>query len=142
DMPDADIILESSDLIHFRVHKLVLVTSSPFFRDMFSLPQPTFDGLPLVNLSEDADVLNSLVSMLYPVPPDIPDSNDSILALLAAAQKYDMVTVQSSIRAEISYRKLLSPTGAEAFRSYAIACSKRLMPEMEAMARLTLDCPM
>jgi len=146
DMPDADIILESSDLIHFRVHKSVLVTSSPFFRDMFSLPQPTtgesHDGLPLVHLSEDTDVLNSLVSMLYPVTPDIPDSNDSILALLAATQKYDMVSVQSSIRAEVSRRKLLSPTGVEAFRVYAIACGKRLFPEMVAMARLSLHYPM
>ena len=146
DMLDADIILESSNLIHFRVHKSALVASSPIFRDMFSLPQPTSDelpdGLPLVHLSEDAGVLNSLVSMLYPVTPDIPDSNDGILALLAATQKYEMVAVQSSIRAEVSRKGSLSPTGTEVFRVYAVACSKRLFPEMEAMARLTLDYPM
>ncbi|KAH9958134.1 hypothetical protein BC827DRAFT_1101431, partial [Russula dissimulans] len=144
--PGADIILRSSNLIHFRLHKSVLVTSSPFFRDMLSLPQPTSDespdGLPLVDLPEDADVLNSLVSMLYPVTPDIPGSDDSILDLLAAAQKYDMVAVQSSIRAAVSRRALLSPAGAEAFRVHAIACSKRLLPETEATARLTLHYPM
>jgi len=145
-MPDVDIVLESSDSCHFRVHKSVLVTSSPVFRDMFSLPQPTCgefpDGLHLVHLYENADVLNSLVSMLYPVTPDIPDSNDGILALLAATQKYDVAAVQSSIRAEVSRRKLLSPTGVEAFRVYAVACRKRLFPEMAAMACHTLGYPM
>jgi len=147
-MSNADVILQSSDLIDFHVHRSALVASSPFFRDMFSLPQPqhssgeSLDGLSVVPCSEDAEVLNGLISVLYAVPPEIPDSNNSILALLAAAQKYDMVTVQSSIRAEISRRDLLSPTGSEAFRVYAIACSKRLIPEMESTARLTLEYPL
>ena len=145
-MSNADVILQSSDLINFYVHRSVLTASSPLFRDMFSLPQPTSDespdGLPLVHLSEDAEVLNSLISMLYPVPPDIPDSNDSILALLSAAQKYDMVTVQSSIRADVRRRGLLLPTHVEAFRVYAVACRTRLVPEMESAARLTLKYPL
>jgi hypothetical protein len=146
DMFNADVILQSSDLVKFRVHKAVLFTSSPFFRDMFSLPllsngEPAGE-LPIVPVPEDATVLNSLISMLYPVPPEIPKSNDAILALLSAAQKYDMVAVQSSIRAEASRRGLLSPPQAEAFRMYAIAYSRRLIPEMETAARLTLDYPL
>ncbi|KAI0289286.1 hypothetical protein BC826DRAFT_867507, partial [Russula brevipes] len=146
DMPNADVILQSSDLVKFHVHRAVLVTSSPFFRDMFSLPQPSNDEtpgeLPIVPVPEDAAVLNSLISMLYPVPRAIPKSSDAILALLSAAQKYDMVTVQSSIRAEASRRLLLSPPQAEVFHMYAIACSRRLIPEMEAAARITLDYPL
>jgi len=69
---------------------------------MFSLPQSSdnevVDGLPLVHFPEDASVLNSLISMLYAVPPEIPDSDDQVLTLLATCQKYDMTTVQSSIR--------------------------------------------
>ncbi|KAI0289278.1 hypothetical protein BC826DRAFT_1107139 [Russula brevipes] len=125
DMSNADVTLQSSDLVKFRVHKAVLATSSPFFRDMFSLPQPSNDEpageLPMVPLPEDAA------------------SNDAILALLSAAQKYDMVAVQSSIRAEASRRVLLSLPRAEAFRMYAVACSRGLIPEMETAARLTLD---
>jgi hypothetical protein len=147
-MPNADVILQSSDLVKFRVHRGVLVTSSPFFRDMFSLPQLSNDGpagpgeLPILPVPESAAVLNSLISMLYPVPPEIPKSNDAILALLSAAQKYDMVTVQSSIRAEASRSAWLSLPQAQAFRMYAIACSRRLIPEMEISARLTLDYPL
>ena len=144
-MPNADVILQSSDFVHFRVHRSVLVASSPFFGDMFTLPQPpndaAHDELPVVNLSEDAEVLNSLVSILYPVPPEMPRSSDNILALLAAAAKYDMDEAQSSIRAEISRKGLLS-SPAEVFRVYAIACSKGLVPEVETAARLTLGHPL
>ncbi len=147
DMPNADIVLQSSDLVNFGVHRSVLITSSPFFRDMFSLPQPlngvASDGPPVVPVSEDAEVLNSLISMLYPVPPELPHSSDSILALLAATDKYDMGAVQSFIRAEVNRKELLSPTDSGGvFKMYAIAYNKRLVPEMETAARLSLDYPL
>jgi hypothetical protein len=149
DMPSADVILQSSDLVNFRVHRSVLVASSPFFKDMFSLPRPSSvvlapDGLPVVHLSEAAEVLNSLISRLYPVCPEMPRSVDDILALLAATEKYGMRAVQSSIRAEATICKgLLSPTdSAGVFHLYAVACSKGLLPEMESAARVTLDYPL
>jgi hypothetical protein len=95
-----------------------------------------------VRLFEDAEVLNSLISMLYPVTPEIPLCSDNILTLLAAAAKYDMDAVQSSIRAEVSRRGSLSPTGVVVFRVYAIACSKGLVPEVATAARLTLGFPL
>ncbi|KAF8256440.1 hypothetical protein EI94DRAFT_1766824 [Lactarius quietus] len=62
--------------------------ASPFFEQLLSLPQPLdaelVDGLQVVELPEDADLLNSLVSLLY----------------LAACQKYDMVRIQFNIRTE------------------------------------------
>ena len=96
----------------------------------------------MVHLSEDAEVLNGLISMLYSVPLEMPRSSDNILALLAAAARYDMGVAQSSIRAEVSRGWLLSPPGAGIFRVYAIACSKGLNPEVEAAARLTLGHPL
>jgi hypothetical protein len=62
--------------------------------------------LSIVPVPEDTAVLNSRISMSYPVPPEIQKSSDAILALLSAAQKYDMVAIQSSIRAEASRRAL------------------------------------
>jgi len=145
-VPDASLIIRSSDLVDFRVHKPVLAMSSPFFTDLLSLPQPpksgSVDGLPVVHLPEDAELLNSLVSMLYPVHPVIPDSYDKVLHLLAACQKYEMVQIQSFIRAEVNREGFPAPVGAEVFRAYAIASSKGLIPEMEKAARLTLDYPM
>jgi len=146
DVPDASIIFRSSDHVNFRIHKSVLAMASPFFRDVFSLPQPpdseSIDGLHVVQLGDDAELLNSLISMLYPVHPAIPQSYEKVLYLLAACQKYDMVEVQSSIRAEVNRGSFPAPVGTEVFRAYAIASVNGLIPEMENAGRLTLDYPM
>ncbi|KAI9436799.1 hypothetical protein BJY52DRAFT_1158748 [Lactarius psammicola] len=145
-MPDASIIIRSSDQVNFRVHKSVLAISSPFFKDLLSLPQPPddelIDGLPVITLSEGADLLNSLISLLYPMSPVIPSSYEKVFALLAACQKYDMESVQSNIRAEIKLGTFPAPVESEGFSACAIAGSLGLVPEMENAARLTLRYPM
>jgi hypothetical protein len=87
DVPDANLIIRSSDLVDFRVHKSVLVMSSPIFKDLLSLPQPSesesVDGLSVVRLTEDSELLNTLVSMLYPIDTLIPKSYEKVLYLLA-----------------------------------------------------------
>ena len=146
ELPDANIIIRSSDRVNFRVHKSVLAVSSPFFKDVFSLPQPPdaeiLDGLPVVALPEDAGLLNSLISLLYPVSPVIPDSYKNVLALLAFCQKYEMEEVQFNIRSAIKQGRFPASAKAEAFRSYAIASGMGLVPEAEDAARLTLGQPM
>ena len=83
DVSDADLIIRSSDSVDFQVHKLVLSMTSPLFKDLLSLPQPfdseTVDGLHVVQLPEDSELLNSLLSMLYPIHPVIPKSYDKVL---------------------------------------------------------------
>ncbi|KAH9021000.1 hypothetical protein EDB85DRAFT_2293628 [Lactarius pseudohatsudake] len=146
DIPDANIIVRSSDKVNFPVSKSVLAMSSPIFKDLLSLPQPPddelVDGLPVIQLSEDADLLNSLISLLYPIPPIIPSSYEKVFALLAASQKYDMESVQSNIRDGIKLGRFPGPVEAEAFRACAIAGSMGLDPELENAARLTLRYPM
>jgi hypothetical protein len=89
--PDANLIIRSSDLVNFRVHKPVLAIASPFFEDLLSLPQPSdsesVEGIPVVQLSEDSELLNSLISMLYPVPTVIPNSYEKVLYSLANRQQ-------------------------------------------------------
>ena len=120
--------------------------SSPFSEDLLSLPQPPeselVDGLPVVQLPEDADLLSSLISFCFPISPIIPSSYEKVFALLAACQKYDMESIQSFIRAEMSRGVFPAPTKAESFRAYAIASSMGLVPEMENAARLTLGSPL
>lgn len=122
--------------------------SSPFFDDMFSLPQPQFsdkevvDGLPVVRLPEDAEVLNSLISMLYPIPSVLPNSYNKALTVLAASQKYDMVGVRSRIYAEMQSKTFPALTGPETFRSYAISSCGELRSGIDKVARLTLYFPM
>ena len=145
-VPDASIIVRSSDQVNFRVHKSLLAMSSPFFEDMLSLPQPpddeAVDGLPVVQLSEDAGVLNCLISLFFPISPVIPGSYEKVYALLAACQKYDMVSIQSYIRSEIRRGTYPAPVAAEAFTAYAIASSMGLVLEADIAARLTVGQPL
>ena len=81
-VPNANLILRSSDLVDFRVHKPVLAMASPFFEDLLSLPQPSdseiVNGLPMVQLSEGSELLNSLISVLYPIRTVIPNSYEKV----------------------------------------------------------------
>jgi len=142
---EADLIIQSSDFVKFRIHKSMLAFSSQVFRDIFSLPQPSneiVDGLPVLRLSEDAESVRALITVLYPIPSELPATYDRVLSLLAAAQKYDMPAAQSSIRAEVSHRKLTAQTGDQAFHAFAIASRNRLSPETSTAAHLTLDYSM
>ena len=138
-------MVQSSDVVNFRVNKVVVSVSSPFFADMFCLPQSpdneVIDGLPVVRLSERAETLDYLLTMLYPFPCVVPDSYDKALQLLDAAQKY-MVGVQSYIRAQIKSREPILLTRNEAFRAFTISSGAKLLPEMETSARHTLEFPM
>jgi hypothetical protein len=91
DVPDANFVIRSSDNVNFRVHKSILALASPFFKDLLSLPQPsdseTVDGLPVVQLSEGSELLNSLISILYPVHTVMPNSYEKVLYLLATCQR-------------------------------------------------------
>jgi hypothetical protein len=86
DASDTNLIIRSSDLVNFRVRKSVLATASPFFKDLLSLPQPSdseiVDGLPVVQMSEDSELLNSLVCNLYPVHTVLPNSYEKVSSLL------------------------------------------------------------
>jgi len=92
----------------------------------------------VVALPEDAGLLNSLISLLYPIPTVIPDSYQKVFALLAVCQKYEMEEVQSDIRSAMKNRKFPTPVKAEGFSAYAIASSMGLVPEAEDAARLSL----
>lgn len=65
-----------------------------------------------------------------------------VLYLLAACQKYEMASIQLTIRGKVSCGEFPAPEGTEVFAAYAIASSKGLIPEMEKAARQTLDHPM
>ena len=145
-MPDANIMVRSSDQVNLRVHKSVLAMSSPFFKDLLSLPHPpdaeVVDGLPVIALPEDSGLLNSLISLFYPISPVIPDTYQKVFALLAVCQKYEMEEVQFGIRFAVKHGRFPAPVKAEGFRAYAIASSLGLVPEAEDAARLTLGQPM
>ena len=134
-LPDANVILQSSDQVNFCVHKSVLATLSPFFEDLLSLPQPADDelvnSLPVVQLSEDAGLLSNFVSLLYcPQRSTKPSSYEKVFALYAACQKYDMVSIEQEVRDKVKLGRFPMLVKAQAFSTYAIVSSMRLSTEM------------
>ena len=84
----ADVILRSSNGVNFFAHKIILSLASPIFSDMFSIPQPSTGGQeatrPIVDVTEDDLVLDSLLRYIYPVyNPSFTDFNvlDGVLAV-------------------------------------------------------------
>ena len=67
----ADLILQSSDKVQFRVFKTIFYLASPVFVDMFSIPSPPsekpHDETRVVPLSEHSTALDIALRHIYPV---------------------------------------------------------------------------
>ncbi|KAI0069785.1 hypothetical protein K474DRAFT_1564560, partial [Panus rudis PR-1116 ss-1] len=99
----------------FKVDKVYLTRNSSVFADMadmFSAPQSnigvneTYDGVPLVELSDDADDWEMMLSVLYyPVKIRLnllnPDTPIIAVRILRISHKYDMPGFRDSIVEQI-----------------------------------------
>ena len=65
--------------------------ASPFFKALLSLPLPpdseTVDGLSVVQSPESSELLNCLVSTIYPVPTVMPNFYEKVLYLHSTCQR-------------------------------------------------------
>jgi len=90
-----DCILQSSDQIHFKVHKVVLSLASSIFDDMFNIPQPSPSTeepttLPVITLDEDENILFLLLAHIHPSRPPhyVTEDLDLAIKLFDACNKY------------------------------------------------------
>jgi len=136
-----DVVLKSSDGILFRVYKVILSLASPFFRDMFSLPQigSPLDGTgtgPVIPFTESSEIIDTLLRVIYPnEDPDLKLVNE-IEGVVEAAIKYDMPKCISVMR-----KKLILCASKEPIRVFMIACKNRLTDVASAAAHLSLRRP-
>ncbi|KAI0076031.1 hypothetical protein K474DRAFT_1315071 [Panus rudis PR-1116 ss-1] len=147
DSVDADIVLRSCPSpdysVEFRVHKCILSAASPFFRDMFSLPQaPSHpDGgsqvelPPIIDVSESAEVLSTLLQFVYPTTRPSIDTLEELVLILDAATKYDVTVAIEALR-----KILVAPSYLEQCptRVYALASHFDLDEEAKLASRYTL----
>ncbi|KAL4062574.1 hypothetical protein V8B97DRAFT_2023156 [Scleroderma yunnanense] len=143
----ADVILRTADNVDFRFYKLLLSLASPFFANMFALPQPapldstadeTKYGLPVIPVSEKSVVMRKLLSFCSPIYDiDIPtlENLDIVMSVLDAADKYDMKQVGKFIVSLITAPHFLEK---EPMRVFAIACRYRAKEETTIAARYML----
>ncbi|KAH8110812.1 hypothetical protein DFH11DRAFT_1618868 [Phellopilus nigrolimitatus] len=154
DNPDADLILRTSDEMDFRVMKVVLALSSPFFKDMFTLPQPGSsdrrgtslspmgsESIPIVSITESSVVLDPLLRICYPVEsPRLHQQDIALIGdVLGAALKYDIDVAISYTR--VCLRKHLASCSGDAVAAYAIACQFKLDDEARFAAKEYLKLP-
>ena len=136
-----DVVLKSSDGVLFRVYTVILSLASPFFRDMFSLPQASTppDGAgnsPIIPFTESSEALDTLLRVVYPnEDPDLKLVHE-IEGVVEAAIKYDLPKCISVMR-----KKLILCASKEPIRVFMIACKNKLADVASAAAHLSLRRP-
>ncbi|KAK7053849.1 hypothetical protein R3P38DRAFT_2683147 [Favolaschia claudopus] len=138
-----DIILRSSDLVDFHVHKSVLSFASTFFRDMFLLPEgPNVvkDGKPVAPLPEPSQVANILLALCYPRSICVNSflDLDGVDDAYEAADKYQILGGQAVLERLLDEPRFLEK---EPHRVFAIACHRGLEKQAKAAAMATLKLP-
>jgi BTB/POZ domain len=99
DDPKADVIIRSTDNIHFYyVHKSLLSIVSPVFKGMFTLPddasqERVYDDRPCLPVSDDSRHLFCLLSWCDPRCKRSPPTLDNLVMTLEIADKYEMKSI-------------------------------------------------
>jgi hypothetical protein len=140
--PKADVILQSSDGVHFRVFKIILSFASPIFSDMFSIPllaslnPDSDDEVPMVTVSENAEVLDLSLRHIYPLqtPDTVPLRDASLLAEFA--HKYQVDALDKSVR-----RYLMDSIEQDPVGVYAIAVAYGYKCVGKSAAQSCLNLP-
>ncbi|OBZ73698.1 hypothetical protein A0H81_06250 [Grifola frondosa] len=121
DRSDADVVLCSSDLVHFHVHSTVLRIISPFFPDELeklslepSIPAEGSESVDhpksthLISLTEDSATISSLLSAYYDIllgdtliSARIIQTLDKSWTLFSAAKKYGMQRAIKLLRTDL-----------------------------------------
>ena len=142
DAKDADAVLQaplqpgSDQSKDFRVHKVILSIASTFFHDMFSLPQPaTRDvALPVIPITESADVFEVFLRLIYPVEPPTITSLQLADDLFQLAEKYMADSVHAKLRQILISSPFLKD---DPIWVYALAYRANLDTEAELAIPLT-----
>lgn len=147
DDTDAEIVLRSSDNVDFYVHKWPLSRASSVFKDMFSIPSPNNpsnadelkDGIPIVHMTENSAVLDTILRLSYPTDkPSISSELSFVRALSEAMDKYAMIKTFPQTLESI----MLEAAAVRPFAVYAIACHYQMFEVANRIARITLRLPL
>ena len=132
---DADVIIRAAGTLDFRAHKAILSLVSPFFKDMFTLPQPPSiapETLPHVDVEEPPKTWENILRAIYPIPNPTIITLGNLHSLLLAAKKYEMQFIIDKRTKELENRALVQRVP---LRLYSIACSCGLDEVAKFVAR-------
>lgn len=150
--PNATAILHSSDGVSFRVQTAILAEASPFFGDMFELPQSSrvadadaadsatkpADNIPSIDVTEDSTTLDNVLRFCYPgVADPVLTTLEELRPVLEAVTKYQLEQAIASVK-----QRLAEFASTEPVRVYALACLYELSDEARSAARHALRYPL
>lgn len=150
--PTADAILRTKDGVAFRVHTAILAEASPFFADMFTLPQPSqadpksssegdserADSLPVIDVTEDSATLEKTLRYCYPgVDNPMLATVGELEVIMEAAKKYQLDSVLIIIMRRFAYFAAEEP-----LRAFAVAYMREMADETRLAAYQGLRRPM
>ncbi|KAF8639037.1 hypothetical protein AX17_001761 [Amanita inopinata Kibby_2008] len=142
----ADVILRSSDSVDFFVLRCFLRFVSPNFDDMFSLNRGEAleknemkNGMPIVPLEEDSEVLSNLLLLIYPYARQPAPDVDVFTQMAKAVQKYSMDEIEGKLRRLFLASQVMVK---EPLRAFCIAIHFGWEEVAEAAAWNTLSMPL
>jgi hypothetical protein len=141
DHPGADLILRSQDSSLFRIPRIYIDNSSPIIGELIRRTLDSYNdadagaSLRVVQLPESSEILHCLLTFILPVTPLLPSTPEEIMELLSVAQKYQMGTALTHIRASIAQQNSLPTSLEPALHGYALAQKYGLRPEALQTAR-------
>ena len=142
DDAQADVILQSSDQVHFQVFKNILSLPSPIFADTFNIPSPPSktpdDEVQVVTLSEDSTALEVAPRHIYPVQTTPSEAEKLRYASILAefARKYQVESLNRFITGYLTDSIEFDPVGV-----YAIAVTYEYNGIGANAARSCLNLP-
>lgn len=139
DKDDDDLILRSSNDVHFYVNKTILALVSPALKDMVSSDQLIVDHHPCVPVQDDSVELYQLLSWCD--PRGLPTITlDAMQMALRLADKYVADAVTRRIKNVLEAMDDL--VKAECVRVYALAVQYRFAHLAQKAARYSLTIPL
>ncbi|KAF8899681.1 hypothetical protein CPB85DRAFT_1327450 [Mucidula mucida] len=141
----ADLVVRSSDGVHFFVVKAFLIYNSEFFANLFkdSVPQEQHGGLPMFNASEDSDTMRTVLKLCYPLGIAEDDIADIMgcAGIRSALHKYMMEDgeVRYIAAGRLAGFRLMK---TDPLRCYVIARTMGLDGLARAAAKETLRIPL
>jgi len=142
DDPKADLIIRSSDNIHFYVHKSQLSLVSPVFEGMLldDTSQEIYDDRPCLPVSDDSRHLLCLLSWCDPRCKRPSPSPDNLTMTLEIASKYGMSSIVA--HAESDLLALDDSVKSNPLKFFATAIRFRLDEVAQKAAQATLQIPL
>jgi hypothetical protein len=135
---DANIVLQSSDGVYYRIPAYTLRTTSGFFRGMMTLPvsgKDQGDDGDVIVLDEASEVLGTLFRMIGGLPFERWKSVDELDGILIAAEKYDMPGPIATITINLTTFVFLE----QPLKSYAIAARYGMEDAAKFISKYTLS---